>query len=663
MYDSPQIITRRGISENDKNINNVLKEYWYELLNSSHSEIKQFAEDLVWYMLATTGGNHTKNGIFNLVPIEYIIDSGYGEFMRSSVESFSSRDIDFDAFFLNNWYNDKLVKPVKLTEYRYMQETNSMENVDAFPIIRFKDTDGRMLPGILNPYVMSSYQNKDRVSVFPPFIKTRLQTGNNPADVLVYKFVGVDMRNNTPVYVLTNKLGLNQNGRVIKEYHSDNNSSEFEFNNHKFANLDIFGDINVLPLDDYNKKVLQMYIENSVPVKDYMPVTKALSTELKPNSQRKSTTAIVSTAPVETQTEEIETLEAEEVKPNNTFTFSNGFTVNTGFVLNDQQRNALKTLEQFVNDPSRFGHTITLSGYAGTGKTTIMKFLHAYLEAQGNPPVYAAPTNKAAAVTVENNPNARSMTINKLLNLPVFYDPTQDKLDLSKLKMITENMHLPEGVDSSTVVIIDESSMIDDSLLEAINLVKPFVKGIIFMGDAAQLSPVQHEDGRKSKVFEGENTLELTKVERTGDNPVLKECTNLRNGLPLTYQTHVINGQGVIYTHNTDVTGIKMLLSQIINSSDESNANAFRICCGTNSAVQQMNSMVREIMFGDAKAPIRVGEIITAYDNVGHFMNSVDYVVADVGQERSRTFQTRFGYVTAKVQNIVLREVNTKTGH
>ena len=44
-------------------------------------------------------------------------------------------------------------------------------------------------------------------------------------------------------------------------------------------------------------------------------------------------------------------------------------------------------------------------------------------------------------------------------------------------------------------------------------------------------------------------------------------------------------------------------------------------------------------------------------------MNSVDYVVADVGQERSRTFQTRFGYVTAKVQNIVLREVNTKTGH
>ena len=91
--------------------------------------------------------------------------------MRSSVESFNSADIDFDAFFLNNWHNDKLVKPVKLTERKYMQETNSMENVDAFPIIRFKDSDGRMIPGILNPNVMSSYQNKDRVSIFPPFIK------------------------------------------------------------------------------------------------------------------------------------------------------------------------------------------------------------------------------------------------------------------------------------------------------------------------------------------------------------------------------------------------------------------------------------------------------------------------------------------------------------
>ena len=569
MYDAPQIITRRGISENDKNINNVLKEYWSELLNSSHPEIKQFAEDLVWYMLATTGGNHTKNGIFNLVPIEYILESGYGEFMRSSVESFSSADIDFDAFFLNNWHNDKLVKPVKLTERKYMQETNSMENVDAFPIIRFKDSDGRMIPGVLNPNVMSSYQNKDRVSVFPPFIKTRISTGNNPADVLVYKFVGVDMRNNTPLYVLTNKLGLNQSGRVIKEYHTGNNTSEFEFNNHKFANLDVFGEIDSLPLDEYNKKLLKEYIDNSIPVRDYMPLTKALTTQLPANIQREQTVDATPVAPVEVPIEEIETLDAEEVKPNNTYTFSNGFTVNTGFVLNDQQRNALKTLEQFVNDPAKFGHTITLSGYAGTGKTTIMKFLHAYLEAQGNPPVYAAPTNKAAAVTVENNPNARSMTINKLLNLPVFYDPTQDKLDLSKLKMVTEDMHLPEGVDSETVVIIDESSMIDDSLLAAINMIKPFVRGIIFMGDAAQLSPVQHEDGRKSRVFEGDNTLELTKVERTGDNPVLKECTNLRNGLPLTYQTHLVNGQGVVYQHNTDVNGIKLLLSQIISSTDE----------------------------------------------------------------------------------------------
>jgi hypothetical protein len=56
------------------------------------------------------------------------------------------------------------------------------------------------------------------------------------------------------------------------------------------------------------------------------------------------------------------------------------------------------------------------------------------------------------------------------------------------------------------------------------------------------LSPVQHEDGHISKVFNNQSKIELTKVERTGDNPILKESTNLRNGLPLTYQTHMVNG-------------------------------------------------------------------------------------------------------------------------
>ena len=662
-YDAPQIITRRGISENDKNINSVLKEYWSELLNSSHPEIKQFAEDLVWYMLATTGGNHTKNGIFNLVPIEYIISSGYGEFMRSSVESFGSHDIDFDMFFLNNWHNDKLVKPIKLTKREFIQDLNREENVDAFPIIRFKDSDGRMIPGVLNPNVMSSYQNKDRISVFPPFIKTRIQTGNNPADVLVYKFVGVDMRNNTPLYVLTNKLGLNQSGRVIKEYHTDSNTSEFEFNNHKFANLDIFGEIDSLPLDEHNKKLLKEYIDNSVPVRDYMPLTKALTTQLPANIQREQAVDTTPMAPVEVPIEEVETLEAEEIKPNNTYTFSNGFTVNTGFVLNDQQRNALKTLEQFVNDPSRFGHTITLSGYAGTGKTTIMKFLHAYLRAQGTTPVYAAPTNKAAIVTIENNRDARSMTINKLLNLPVRYDPTQHKLDLSELHMDIEDMHLPDGVGSNTVVIIDESSMIDDSLLEVINYFKPFVKGIVFMGDSAQLSPVQHEDGHISKVFDNQSKIELTKVERTGDNPVLKESTNLRNGLPLTYQTHMVNDQGVIYQHDAKPSDFVTLLNDIVNTGTEGNINAFRILCGTNRQTQIMNAMVRQAMFGESNAPIHLGEIFTAYDNFGYFLNSLDYRVVAIKDEKTVTIATRFGNVTAIVQPVSLRGENENQSH
>mgnify|MGYP003290186791 CR=1 FL=1 len=96
------------------------------------------------------------------------------------------------------------------------------------------------------------------------------------------------------------------------------------------------------------------------------------------------------------------------------------------------------------------------------------------------------------------------------------------------------------------------------------------------------MSPVQHEDGHISKVFDNQSKIELTKVERTGDNPVLKESTNLRNGLPLTYQTHMVNDQGVIYQHDAKPSDFVTLLNDIVNTGTEGNINAFRILCGTN---------------------------------------------------------------------------------
>jgi hypothetical protein len=76
-----------------------------------------------------------------------------------------------------------------------------------------------------------------------------------------------------------------------------------------------------------------------------------------------------------------------------------------------------------------------------------------------------------------------------------------------------------------------------------------------------------------------------------------------------------------------------------------------------------MNDMVRQAMFGETNAPIHLGEILTAYDNFGYFLNSLDYRVVSIKDEKTVTVTTRFGNVTAIVQPVSLRGENQNQSH
>lgn len=66
---------------------------------------------------------------------------------------------------------------------------------------------------------------------------------------------------------------------------------------------------------------------------------------------------------------------------------------------------------------------------------------------------------------------------------------------------------------------------------------------VIYVGDSAQLRPVKSDHISKVFTYDGVSQITLTKVERTGDNPILKEATRLRQGEGLSYQTD-INDKG-----------------------------------------------------------------------------------------------------------------------
>lgn len=352
--------------------------------------------------------------------------------------------------------------------------------------------------------------------------------------------------------------------------------------------------------------------------------------------------------------------EAKKVEEEYVFTFNDGFKINLPFSLNDQQKSALYELEKFIED---YGTEITLSGYAGTGKSTIIGIFSKWLDhriGRGNI-VYTAPTHRANVITKQNNPNANVYTLSALFGFTPDTDIAmeQGSLDLRELEFRAKNQMKYEP---GQLIIIDEASMVQDGLYEYIQeIVAKHNGSVIYVGDSAQLRPVKSDHISKVFTSDGIPQITLTKVERTGDNPILKEATKLRRGEGLSYQTDINDkGQGVLYTSDDAI--IDKNLKQIVTS-EEFNADPlhFRVLTATNAAASTYNSKIRSLRYGKFAKPFVKGDIIMGYSNKlrkpdGSYrlINSGDYIVQSV-KDTNIKFKTDKGDIEFKAFNLSIR--------
>lgn len=352
--------------------------------------------------------------------------------------------------------------------------------------------------------------------------------------------------------------------------------------------------------------------------------------------------------------------EAKKVEEEYVFTFNDGFKINLPFSLNDQQKSALYELEKFIED---YGTEITLSGYAGTGKSTIIGIFSKWLDhriGRGNI-VYTAPIHRANVITKQNNPNANVYTLSALFGFTPDTDEAMEResLDLRELEFRAKNQVKYEP---GQLIIIDEASMVQDGLYEYIQkIVAKDGVSVIYVGDSAQLRPIKSDHISKVFTSDGVPQITLTKVERTGDNPILKEATRLRRGEGLSYQTDINDkGQGVLYTSNDTV--INENLKQII-SSEEFNADPlhFRVITATNAAAATYNSKIRSLRYGKFAKPFVKGDILMGYSNKlrkpdGSYrlINSMDYIVQNV-RDTTVKFKTDKGDIEFKAFKLSIR--------
>ena len=335
------------------------------------------------------------------------------------------------------------------------------------------------------------------------------------------------------------------------------------------------------------------------------------------------------------------------------FTFADGTTVKAPFKPNAQQIDALNEMDRFMKSNET---SMTLSGYAGTGKTSLMEMIAKKGQKQNRPVMFCATTNKAAAVLNDRVSKAgfKASTLNKVFGINV-------EVDSSKAYNARNLVNVLKDVDimPDTTIIIDEASMINEENYKILNdIAKEHRLKIIYVGDEAQLAPVNED--KISKVFRnGEGkVIRLTQVERTDDNAILKEATAIRNGEPLSkVSSFNSKGEGVAYISPQHQEVINEVIDKYVKGLKQ-NPNYFRILAYTNKAVTAYNNQVRELLGYDSPIP-HVGEPMTGYANWGYewrtksyrFINSESYKVTQVG--RSTTVQTRLDNGTPVVMQAV----------
>ena len=323
----------------------------------------------------------------------------------------------------------------------------------------------------------------------------------------------------------------------------------------------------------------------------------------------------------------------------------------TKITLNKQQLDAITFISQFIKSTSKF---FVLSGHAGTGKTTVIKKI---LDNYNGNSVVSAPTNKALQV-ISQATMIDGVTIHSLLGLQPDigledFNPNEPQFNQIK----------PAIIKDYNLIIIDEASMINNSLFELIkaeidNLSR--VK-IIFMGDKAQLPPISED---RSIIFALDTIYhyELTElVRQSQQNPLIEIYNDLRNNTDneayeFNYKSNLNSAdEGFIVAKTKDE--FRDRLTQIFTSKEYKNdLNYAKLVAWRNKTVNQSNKIIRNIIYSDNAKIIQKSDILTGYRTIKgtkaipyYINNCVDYKVSAVSRRQKNKYGI-YGYTVKMLE-------------
>ena len=319
--------------------------------------------------------------------------------------------------------------------------------------------------------------------------------------------------------------------------------------------------------------------------------------------------------------------------------------------LTNQQNKVFEQIKAFLNsDASVF----ILRGYAGTGKTTMVKVIADYIE-QTRQLAMMAPTGRAARVLAMKTGHTAT-TIHKAIYSKAHVEPKKVKdIAESEFKFVFSINNSENG--GNIVAIVDEASMVcsrkiehelfmfgTDNLMEdLLTFVRPNFGGkVIFVGDPAQLPPVGESvsNALRAEYFKEKGLkvieAELTEVLRQKDDSViLKNAMMIRDLLKKDKRNQLVFEE---QKDDVETVPSEQFLDKYLNYRKESGRHDSVIICYSNKSANRYNRDIRKSLYG-GDVPLQENDILLITQNNYRLdrMNGEFVPVLSIGERRQQS--------------------------
>jgi len=272
--------------------------------------------------------------------------------------------------------------------------------------------------------------------------------------------------------------------------------------------------------------------------------------------------------------------------------------------LTPSQEDALTKLQVFIAVGTE--KYFRLTGYAGTGKSFLICEFMRWLRANKLNFIAASPTNKAsknlAKLATAAKLTVDVTTVAKLLGQQPHLDETTG----------IEEFLIEEGKDLNRydVIVLDEFSMISKGNFEQIQNAVPGKTKLIFIGDAAQLPPVNEKEPIVMALpMEGATLSEVVRY----DGAIARVAEQIRSEPQYNRVMYpfVSSDDGTIVCKNRE--GWLAEAGKLFKSAEfKANPDYCRFLVWRNNTADKLNAWVRSQLWGEDVAPYVIGDRLIA---------------------------------------------------